>query len=133
MYGESKCFIKPFIKLDTFSNIQNSHQKILQKILSYNFRSVESSFRSVESSFRSIECSFDRLNRNRMRLIHPEAPRLYSYHFDRSSQSFDQSKMLNFEFLLRKFQNLNFYFMKQHSPNSNIIIKTYSCIYLYIQ
>ena len=38
-----------------------------------------------------------------------------------------------FEFSLRKFQNLNFHFMKPYSPNSNIIITTYSCIYLYIQ
>ena len=41
--------------------------------------------------------------------------------------------MLNSEFSLRKFQNLNFHFMKQYSPNSNIIITTYPCIYLYIQ
>ena len=68
--------------------------------------------------------------------IHPKAPRLFSYHFDWSSQSFDWSKMLNFEFSLRKFQNLNFHFnnfMKQYSSNSNIITTTYLCIYLYIQ
>ena len=41
--------------------------------------------------------------------------------------------MLYFEFSLRKFQNLNFHFMKQYSPNSNFIITTYPCIYLYIQ
>ena len=46
---------------------------------------------------------------------------------------FDWLKMLNSEFSLRKFQNLNFQFMKQYSPNSNIIITTYLCIYLYIQ
>ena len=64
---------------------------------------------------------------------HPETPRFCFYHFDRSSQSFNHSKMLYFEFLLRKIQNLNFHFndfMKQYSPNSNIIITTY---YLYIQ
>ena len=32
MYGELKRFIKPFTMLETFSNIQNSYQKILQKI-----------------------------------------------------------------------------------------------------
>ena len=36
-------------------------------------------------------------------------------------------------FHLEKFQNLNFHFMKPYSPNSNIIITTYPCIYLYIQ
>ena len=63
---------------------------------------------------------------------HPETPRFFLYHFNWSSQSFDQSKMLNFEFSLKKFQNLNFYFMKQYSPNSNIIITTYPYIYIYI-
>ena len=38
--------------------------------------------------------------------------------------------MLYYEFSLRKFYNLNFHFMKQYFPNSNIIIITYSCIYL---
>ena len=44
--------------------------------------------------------------------------------------------MLNFEFSLRKFQNLNFHFnnfMKQYFSNFNIIITTYPYIYLYIQ
>ena len=43
--------------------------------------------------------------------------------------------MLNFEFSLRKFQNLNFHFnnlIKQNYPNSNIIITTYPYIYLSI-
>ena len=38
-----------------------------------------------------------------------------------------------FKFSLRKFQNLNFHFMKLYSPNSTIIITTYPYIYLYIQ
>ena len=42
-------------------------------------------------------------------------------------------KIQNFKFSLRKFQNLNFHFMKPYSPNSNIIITTYPYIYLYIQ
>ena len=41
--------------------------------------------------------------------------------------------MLNFEFSLRKLQNLNFHFMKKYYPNSNVIITTYPCIHLYIQ
>ena len=31
MYGELQCLIKMFTRLETFSNIQNSYQKILQK------------------------------------------------------------------------------------------------------
>ena len=42
-------------------------------------------------------------------------------------------KNSDFKFSLRKFQNLNFHFMKPYSPNSTIIIITYPCIYLYIQ
>ena len=33
----------------------------------------------------------------------------------------------------RKFQKLNFHFIKPYSPNSTIIITTYPCIYLYLQ
>ena len=43
---------------------------------------------------------------------------------------------IEFRIILRKIQNLNFdffNFMKQYSPNLNIIIITYPCIYLYIQ
>ena len=84
--------------------------------------------------FRSIECSL-RSNEHESN-IDRGIQRLQDYFltiFDRSSERFDQLKMLNFEFSLRKFQNLNFHFMKQYSPNSNIIITTYPCIYLYIQ
>ena len=45
----------------------------------------------------------------------------------------NHQKILIFEFSLRKFQNLNFYFIKQYSPNSNIVFTTYPYIYLYIQ
>ena len=38
-----------------------------------------------------------------------------------------------FKISLRKFQNLNFHFMKLYSPNSTIIITIYPYIYLYIQ
>ena len=48
MYGELKCFIKPFTRLETSSNSLNNHQKILQKILFYDFRSIECSFRSIK-------------------------------------------------------------------------------------
>ena len=42
-------------------------------------------------------------------------------------------KIQIFEISLRKFQNLNFHFMKPYSPNSNIIITTYPCLYPNIQ
>ena len=54
------------------------------------------------------------------------------FSIDQAKVSTDR-KMLYFEFSLRKFDNLTFHFMKQYSPNSNIIITTYPCIYLYIQ
>ena len=91
-------------------------------------------FWSVENYFRSIECYF--------RSIDQELSSDWDIHklrdyfliiFNRLSQRFDRSKMLYFEFSLRKFQNLNFNFMKQYSSNSNIIITTYSCIDLYMQ
>ena len=40
---------------------------------------------------------------------------------------------LDFKFSLRKFQNLNFHFIKPYSPNSTTVIITYPCTYLYIQ
>ena len=51
MYGELKCFIKPFTRLETSSNSLNSHQKILQK--NPDFRLVEFSFRLVEQELSS--------------------------------------------------------------------------------
>ena len=42
---------------------------------------------------------------------HPETLGLFSYHFDRSIQSFDRSKMLYFEFSLKKFQILISHFV----------------------
>ena len=119
--------MKPFTRLESFSTFLNSHHKILQKILIFNFQSVESSFWLIECSLQSIkqESNIDR-----------NIQRLQDYFltlFDRSSQRFNWLKMLNFEFSLRKFLNLNFHFMKQYSPNSNIIITTYPCICLYIQ
>ena len=113
--------------LETFSTFLDNHQKILQKIMFHDFWSVENYFRSIECYFRLIdqELSNDR-----------DIHKLRDYFliiFNRLSQRFDRSKMLYFEFSLRKFQNLNFNFMKQYSSNSNIIIITYSCIYLYMQ
>ena len=113
--------------LETFSTFLDNHQKILQKIMFHDFWSVENYFRSIECYFRSIdqELSSDR-----------DIHKLRDYFliiFNRLSQRFDRSKMLYFEFSLRKFKNLNFNFMKQYSSNSNIIITTYSCIYLYMQ
>ena len=65
--------------------------------------------RSKVTFNRSVLFSIDR-TRIEQWLRHPETPRFFLYYFDRSSQSFDQSKMPNFEFSLKKFQNLNFHF-----------------------
>ena len=62
----------------------------------------------VKNYFRSIECSFDRLNRNQAAIKTSRNFRIFIYHFNQSSQSFDRSKILNFEFSLKKFQNLIF-------------------------
>ena len=55
MYEELKCFIKPFTKFETFLNIQNNYQKILQKIKFYESRSIERNRVSIERAFQSIE------------------------------------------------------------------------------
>ena len=55
MYGELKCFIKPFTKLETSSNFLNSDLKILQKIQFFEFQSIKSSFWSIKCFFWSIE------------------------------------------------------------------------------
>ena len=90
---------------------------------------------SINQKFLSIDRVLSSIHWTRIKhwSRHPETLGLFSYHLDRSSQSFNRSKMLNFKFLLRKFKNLNFHFMKLYSPNSNIIITTYPCVYLYIQ
>ena len=54
-YGELKSFIKPFTMLETFSNVQNSYQKILQKFSFHESRSIERNRASIEGFFRSIE------------------------------------------------------------------------------
>ena len=125
-YGELKCFIKPFTRLETSSNSLNSHQKILQK--------NPVSWFSIGKLLLIDRVLFS-IGRTRIKQWsrHPETPGFFFYHFDRSSQSFNWSKTLYFKFSLRKFQNLNFHFMKQYSPNSYVIITTYPCIYLYIQ
>ena len=117
MYGELKRFIKPFTRLETSSNSLNSHLKILQKILIHDFRSIESYFQSIECSFRPVEqeSSNDR-----------DIQKLQDYFL---AISIDQAKASTD----RKCLILNFHFMKKYSPNSNIIITTYPCIYLYIQ
>ena len=51
---------------------------------------------------------FDRSNRNRAVIKTSRNFRIFIYHFNQSSQSFDRSKILNFEFSLKKFQNLIF-------------------------
>ena len=88
----------------------------------------------VESYFWLIECSFQSVNKESN--SDWDIQRLQDYFltiFDRSIKpNFNRSKMLYLEFSLRKFQNLNFHFMKQYSPNSNIIITTYLSIYIYL-
>ena len=54
-YGELKSFIKPFTMLETFSNVQNSYQKILQKFSFHESQSIERNRASIEGFFRSIE------------------------------------------------------------------------------
>ena len=127
MYRELKCFIKPFTRLETSSTFPNNHKKNSAENSVFEFWSVERSFWLIECSFHSIE-----QESNSDRTIW-KLQDYFSYYFDQSSQSFDRSKILIFEFSLRKFQKLNFLFMKPYSPNSNIIITTYPCIYLYIQ
>ena len=53
MYGELKYFIKPFTRLETFSNSLNSHQKILQKIIFYDFHLFKCSFRLIKQESNS--------------------------------------------------------------------------------
>ena len=55
MYEELKCFIKLFTKLETFSNIQNSYQKILQKIKFYKTQSIETNRVLIKRAFWLIE------------------------------------------------------------------------------
>ena len=64
---------------------------------------------------------------------HPETPGLFSSSFRSIEQKFGPVENHLVRISLRKFQNLNFHLIKQYSLNSNIIITTYSCIYLYIQ
>ena len=132
MYGQLKCFIKSFTRLETSSTFLNSHQKILQKIMFYNFR-------SIESSFDRSNALFDRSSKNRIAIESSRDSRIIFFiiSIDRANASTNQKYWIsNFLFSLRKFQNLNFHFnnfMKQYSPNLNIIITTYPYIYLYMQ
>ena len=102
----------------------------------FNFTSFDQS-RGIE--YRS-NVLFGWSNRNRI-VIEPSSDFRIIFFIiliDRAKASIDRPKIwlienTEFRISLRKFQNLNFHFMKQYSPNSNIIIITYSCIYLYIQ
>ena len=91
-------------------------------------------FNRSKITFNRSSALFDRSNRNQIAIETSRNSKSFFFTiFDRSIQSFDRSKILIFKFSLRKFQNLKFHFMKPYSPNSNIISKTYPCIYLYIQ
>ena len=103
------------IPLQTFRTI--TRKLILQKILFYDFRLIECSFRSIEHE----------LNSDRF------IQRLQDYFLTISIDWAKARSKMNFEFSLRKFQNLNFHFIKQYFSNSNIILTTYPCIYIYIQ
>ena len=94
MYGELKCFIKPFTRLETSSNTLSSHQKILQKNLDFLL--------SIIRKLLSIDQVLFSIGRTGIKQwsSHPEIQGFFLYHFDRSSQNFNQSKMLNFEFHL---------------------------------
>ena len=131
VYTHGLCFIKRHVW-----RVKMFHETVHKAWIFFNLpeQSLENSDFWLLIDFRSIECSF-RSNEHESN-IDRGIQRLQDYFltiFDRSSERFDQLKMLNFEFSLRKFQNLNFHFMKRYSPNSNIIITTYPCIYLYIQ
>ena len=82
---------------------------------------------------------FEWSNRNRATIETSKNSRIIFFiiSIDRANASTNQKYWIsNFLFSLRKFQNLNFHFnnfMKQYSPNLNIIITTYPYIYLYIQ
>ena len=130
MYGELKCFIKPFTRLETSSNTLSSHQKILQKNLDFLL--------SIIRKLLSIDQVLFSIGRTGIKQwsSHPEIQGFFLYHFDRSSQNFNQSKMLNFEFHLENSRTWIHFnnFMKQYFSDSNIMIITiYPCIYLYIQ
>ena len=127
MYGELKCFIKPFTRLETSSTSLNNHLKILQKILIHDFRSVENYFWSIKCSFRLVKQESSS-NRNIQRL----QDFFFTVSIDRTKVSTNQ-KCLTLNFHLENSRTWIFtYFMKQYSPNLNIIIiTTYPCLYLY--
>ena len=62
-YGELKCFIRLFTMLETFSNIYDSYQKILQKFSFHESRLIKRNRASIEISFQSIkqESNTDRI------------------------------------------------------------------------
>ena len=129
-------------KRDEFKSLSTIHKA--WNLFKFFEQSPENSTeKSWFSTFDRSKIPFDRSsdlfnwsNRNRAAIETFRDSRFFLYHFNWSSQSFNRSKMLNFKFSLRKFQNLNSHFnnfMKQYSPNSDIIITTYPYIYLYIQ
>ena len=89
--------------------------------MSENFIEIQFSWVSINREELSIDWKIFLLmeqesntNQNNLRLQDN-----FPHHFDQLSNSFDQSNILNFKFLLRKFQNLNFHFIhltKEYSP-----------------
>ena len=112
---------------ETFSNFQNSYQNFLQKIQFFQVL-INREFLSINRMLFSI----DRLEIEQQS-NHLKTPTLFFSSFRSIEQKLRPIENPYFRISLRKFQNLNFHFMKQYSLNSNIIITTYPCIYLYIQ
>ena len=111
---------------ETFSNFQNSYQNFLQKIQFFQVL-INREFLSINRMLFSI----DRLEIEQQS-NHLKTPTLFFSSFRSIEQKLRPIENPYFRISLRKFQNLNFHFMKQYSLNSNIIITTYPCIYLYI-
>ena len=90
--------------------------------------------RGIESWLKSL---FDQSNRDRISdRVREKHQDHFPYHFDQSSKSFDRSNIINFEFSLKKFHNLNFLLyqlyktifskLKHHYYNLSIYIPTYT-------
>ena len=64
---------------------------------------------------------------------HLETPGFFLYHFQSIEPKFRQIENNDFRIFTQKIPKFEFLINESISPNSNIIITTYPCIYLYIQ
>ena len=110
-------FIKRLTNIETSSTFLNSHQKTLQKILFHDL--------SIDQVLFLISWTTIETSRN-TRII------FLSFSIDRAKVSTYRKYWFS-NFHLINFRTWNFHFMKPYSPNLNVIITTYPCIYLYIQ